>query len=114
MAQIVKKETLYTTPSYGEYFDDNGYALTKENTKNTYAKTVDSNGLVSYYILLADKNNVYNPYSIYTNNSTNKFLFSIQDRCFKKVSKSIFDMYVKFLNSQNLALLYNVQRKVLI
>jgi hypothetical protein len=112
MAQLDKKEIFYTIPFYAISLDDNQYAITKQN-QYTYAKIVVMDDLKLYYILLSDKNNVYNPYSIYNQNH-DKFLFKEQDRCFKKVSKQIFDMYVKFLNSQNLALLYNVQRKVLI
>jgi hypothetical protein len=91
--------------------DTNNYAVT-EKESDAYAKEIITNGKAQYYIL-SQNNSIFNPFSIY-GPSRSKRLFADKDKKFIKVSKYIFDKYVQFLNSQNLSLLYNVQREALI
>lgn len=111
MAQIIPHNIYYTSYLSKHILDQNKNAITLEESNETYAKQVVINNVIKYYIL--SKNNmIYNPFTIYRKN-THKSLYD-KERKFIRVTPKIFDMYVKFLNSQNLSLLYNIQREVLI
>jgi hypothetical protein len=93
--------------------DSNGNAVVESDSKKAYAKKIYNGNQVKYYIMI-NGNSVFNPFNIYGQKKLSKSLFDKQDARFIGVNKNIFDMYLKFLNSQNLSLLYNVQREVLV
>lgn len=93
--------------------DSDGNAVVDSDSKKAYAKKIYKDKQVKYYIMI-NGNSVFNPFNIYGQKKLSKNLFDKQDMRFIGVNKNIFDMYLKFLNSQNLSLLYNVQREVLV
>lgn len=93
--------------------DSDGNAIVDSVSKKAYAKKIYKDKQVKYYIMI-NGNSVFNPFNIYGQKKLSKNLFDKQDMRFIGVNKNIFDMYLKFLNSQNLSLLYNVQREVLV
>lgn len=116
MAQINQERVVYYTTQDNQKDSYNGHSTTNDISK-AYAKEICHNNNIKYYILI--KNNyIFNPFDIYARNknglSKNKDLFYKTDVRFKIVNKNVFDMYLEFLRSQNLSLLYNIQRKAMI
>lgn len=107
----MKEQVLYTSYLNEHDVDIHNQAITY-NIAITYAKKVIIESRIKYYIL-ANRSCIFNPFDIYNSKRSNR-LFHDKDHVFKEVNKKIFDMYVRFLNSQNLSLLYNIQREVLI
>jgi hypothetical protein len=113
MADIKLPYSIFYTNYLSKHLlDEDNNAITLQESKETYAKKVYSHSGTKYYIL-SQNNTIVNPFDIYGYKKT-KSLFDNKELKFIKVSQKIFDMYVKFLNSQNLSLLYNVQREALI
>lgn len=114
MANLEKSQNIFYTSylSKNHSLDENNYAITNDGSKEIYAKKIISNNRTKYFILIQN-NCVYNPFNIYGQKRFNS-LFDGKETKFIHVPIRIFKMYLEFLNSQNMSLLYNIQREVLI
>lgn len=94
-----------------DYIDNEGNTCQKQETGNTFAKIVDN----KYLIKIGINNTVYNPIGMFSENQPNKILSKIgkKEFSFKRVNKKVFDLYVSFLRTKNLAWLNNANRELL-
>ncbi len=112
-----KKETVshedefYTLFGIEDYVDDNGNTRQTQQGKKTYAKRVDGKCLVKIGI----DGRAYNPLGLYSEGHANKTLAKVgKDQYnFKRVNPKVFDLYVSFLRTKNIAWLNNANRELL-
>jgi len=111
MAYLNLPQSIFYTSYLSKHnLDENNYAIVNKWSSEVYAKKISKNDKVIYQILSMN-NKIFNPFSIYGKNKS-KSLFDNKEEKFIKVSERVFEMYIKFLNSQNMSLLHNVQREV--
>lgn len=97
-----------------EYFDDNQHPRLDDEEK-ALAKSVSvENNPPRYYIKVGTYGRIYNPIGLYSEGHSEKFLAKIGRKQFeyKEVNKKIFDMYISFLTTKNLAWLNNAEREM--
>ena len=112
-----KKETVshedefYTLFGIEDYVDDNGNTRQTQQGKKTYAKRVDGKCLVKIGI----DGRAYNPLGLYSEGHANKTLAKVGkgQYNFKRVNQKVFDLYVSFLRTKNIAWLNNANRELL-
>jgi hypothetical protein len=124
MSDIFKiKNNQKETHSYQRYtlfgqhddLDQEGNPTTLKE-KNTYAyiKSNEDQSKQSYYIKVGLYGKVYNPIGLYSEGKANKFLSKVgkNEYNFAKVNQRVFDMYLNFLRTKNLAWLNNAEREL--
>ena len=112
-----KKETVshedefYTLFGMEDYVDDNGNTRQTQHGKKTYAKRVDGKCLVKIGI----DGRAFNPLGLFSEGQANKTLAKVgKDQYnFKRVNSKVFDLYVSFLRTKNIAWLNNANRELL-
>lgn len=67
-----------------------------------------------FYIKVGTYGKIYNPIGLYTEGQSEKFLAKIGRKQFeyKEVNQKVFEMYVSFLTTKNLAWLNNAEREL--
>lgn len=105
--------TYYTLFGQHDKLDDDGNPVSNEE-KSGYAYVKSSNNTDSYFIKIGLYGKVFNPIGLYSEGKQNKFLSKIgkNEYNFTKVNKKVFDMYVNFLRTKNLAWLNNAEREL--
>jgi hypothetical protein len=110
-----RKEALYCFLGEHEFLDeDNNPRITKENSK-VLAKIVSTSISSRYYIKTGTYGRIYNPIGMYSEGKEGKFLAKIgkNEWNFIEVNKGIFDQYVNFLRTKNIAWLNNAERELI-
>lgn len=110
------KDKYYTLSGMHDSIDSESNFVVESNNPNIFAKqTHDSNGSKKFYIRLSNNGNIYNPISVYGEEKTNTFLDRVcKDGVkFREVNQKVFDMYLKFLGSKNIAWLHNAEREII-
>lgn len=105
----------FTVLGSQEYFDDQNRPRIDDEDK-ALAKSVSiDNRPPKYYIKVGTYGKVYNPIGLYTEGHSEKFLAKIGRKQFeyKEVNQKIFDMYINFLTTKNLAWLNNAEREMI-
>lgn len=94
---------------------DNPDIMTTPDGQQICAKTINrSNGTKKYLIRLDTNGKLFNPISIYDNIEKNKtFLDRVcrSNQKFKEVSEKVMNLYIRFLQQKNPALLNNAERE---
>jgi hypothetical protein len=104
----------YTLFGQQETLDKEGNPITSKE-RNTYAYTRSSlKGKANYYIKVGLHGKVYNPMGLYSEGKANKFMSKIgkNEYNFSKVNQRVFDMYLNFLRTKNIAWLNNAEREL--
>lgn len=105
----------YTLFGQHEDLDEEGNPVTLKE-KNTYAyiKTNKTNHKQAFYIKVGLYGKVYNPIGLYSEGKANKFLSKVgkNEYNFTKVNQRVFDMYLNFLRTKNIAWLNNAEREL--
>lgn len=107
--------TYYTLFGQHESLDQDGNPLTTDAKKGyAYARTNNTNNTDNYFLKVGLYGKVFNPIGLYSEGKENKFLSKIgkNEYNFTKVNKKIFDMYINFLRTKNLAWLNNAEREM--
>lgn len=107
----VVEDKFYTVWGMEDYVDDDGNTRQEKETQKTFAKT--TNG--KYFIKIGLDNRVYNPLGLFSEGRANKVLAKIgkNEFNFKRVNSKVFDLYVSFLRTKNIAWLNNANRELL-
>lgn len=102
--------THYTVIGDHDSIQDNK-PITNDETKSL-AKTIETNGNTRYFVKIGAYGKLYNPIGMYSEGKDKKFLSKIGKNQFefKQVNMKVFDLYVEFLRSRNVAWLNNAQR----
>lgn len=102
----------YTMIGDHEYIDDQDYPRTTE--VKSLARSITTNNKTRYFIKVGAYGKIFNPIGLHSEGKENKFLSKIgrKEWDFKEVNARIFDLYLNFLKSRNLAWLNNAQREL--
>jgi hypothetical protein len=113
-----KKETKNSYTRYtvfGEHddIDMSGNPLITDE-KKCLAYIKGSGNSEQYYLKIGLHGKIYNPIGLYSEGKSNKFLSKIgkQEYNFTKVNSKVFNMYLNFLRTKNLAWLNNAEREL--
>lgn len=104
-------EQFFTILGSHDYLDDLNRPRTSVENKNTLAKIVNQ----KCYIKTGLYGKIYNPMGMFSEGKNEKFIAKIGKKAyeFKQVNQKIFDMYVNFLSTKNLAWLNNAERELI-
>lgn len=82
--------------------------------KNALAYTKLSEQDKQYYIKVGLYGKIYNPIGLYSEGRANKFLSKVgkAEYNFTRVNQKVFDMYLNFLRTKNIAWLNNAEREL--
>lgn len=94
-----------------EFLDENNRPRAKTESKKVLAKKENN----KFYVKIGAYNRLLNPMGLFSEGNENKFLarFGKNEWVFKDVNANVFDMYVKFLSTKNLAWLNNAEREMI-
>jgi len=116
--KIVKQE-ISTTEHYcllgdHDFIDANNKPRTNTENKSTLAKCVVEDSGRKFYIKTGTYGKIYNPIGMFSEGKSEKFLSKIgrKEYNFKQVNQQIFDMYLNFLSTKNIAWLNNAEREM--
>ncbi len=104
----------YTVLGQHEFVDKDNHPRIKDENK-ALAKSVQiGNKPAKYYIKVGTYGKIYNPIGLYSEGHSEKFLSKIGRKQFeyKEVNQKVFDMYLSFLSTKNLAWLNNAEREL--
>jgi hypothetical protein len=105
----------YTLVGLEDFVDlNNNPRLNKETDDNIFAKkTVRADSSIRYSVRLSKDGKIYNPMSIYGQETNSTFLDRVcrASGKFKDVNYKTFDLYVNFLKTKNVAWLHNAERE---
>lgn len=106
-------EKFYTILGEHDFLDENDFTRTSNETSKTYAKSVGGKR-EKYYIKTGAYGKIFNPMGMYAEGKANKFVAKLgkKEFEFKEVNYKIFEMYIKFLSTKNVAWLNNAEREL--
>jgi hypothetical protein len=109
-------EEYFTSDGNHDFYDTDGSPRLKSySDEKVYAKIcIRQNNTKKFMIKVDQSNKFYNPFSLYDDKKAPPtFLNTIarNSKPFKEVSKSVFDLYIKFLVSKNSGWLLNAERE---
>jgi transcriptional regulator of NAD metabolism len=111
----VRQVNYFTLIGENDFFDDQNRPRSNSENKHTVAKSVTvNNNPTRYYIKIGAYGKIYNPIGLYSEGKNTKFLSKIGKKEFEytEVNQSVFDMYINFLTSKNIAWLNNAEREL--
>ena len=113
--QPSKNYEYFTILGDHEFLDENKRPRTNEDNNKVVAKTstVD-NKPTRYYIKVGTYGKIYNPIGLYSEGQNTKFISKIGRKQFefKEVNQKVFDFYINFLSTKNIAWLNNAEREL--
>lgn len=109
-----KNLELFTLIGQHKFLDDNKNPRVDLENDKVYAKKVILDSNQKYYIKVGTYGKIYNPIGLFSEGTANKFLSKIGKKAweFKEVNSKVFDMYVNFLRTKNIAWLNNAEREL--
>jgi hypothetical protein len=111
--QSDNQELFYTILGQHDFIDSlNNPRLNNENF--ALAKKITNNNVSKYYVKIGAYGRLFNPMGMFSEGKNEKFLSKIgrKEYEFKQVNNRIFDMYLSFLSSKNIAWLNNAEREM--
>lgn len=105
------EDSYYTFFGSEDYLDDDGCTRQKTEQNNTFAKVQSG----KYYVKTGLDNRLYNPIGMFSEGQHSKVLSKIgkNEFNFKRVNSKVFNLYLTFLKTKNLAWLNNANRELL-
>lgn len=112
---IERKEEYYCVIGDHEYLDAHNNPRLYKDTPKSLAKIVESALSTKFFIKMGRNGRIYNPIGLYSEGKESKFLAKIgkNEWEYKEVNKGIFDQYITFLRTKNIAWLNNAERELL-
>lgn len=115
--QSIQEPKYFTLYGNHTFIDDDGNPRSdQKDNKNILAKTEFSqNNQQHYYLKVGAHGRIFNPIGLYSEGKQEKFLSKIgkNEFEFRKVNQKVFDLYLNFLRTKNLAWLNNAEREMI-
>lgn len=111
----IKSYCYYTILGDHDYIDNHGKPRVDNETNEVAAKSVViDNKPARYYIKVGTYGKIYNPIGLFSEGKQTKFLSKIgrKEFEFKEVNAKVFELYVNFLATKNIAWLNNAEREL--
>jgi len=104
----------YTILGDHDFIDNNQRPRAKKEKLGVVAKQITKNTNKKLYIKIGTYGKIFNPMGMFSEGKNEKFLAKIgrKEFEFKEVNQKVFDMYLNFLSSKNLAWLNNAEREM--
>lgn len=111
--QEVYEHIFYTIFGDHEELNDKGDPVVSSQEKALAYSRISSKNK-QFYIKVGLYGKIYNPIGLYSEGKSNKFLSKVgkQEYNFVKVNNKVFDMYLQFLKTKNIAWLNNAEREM--
>jgi hypothetical protein len=97
-----------------EFLDRDNKPRAKTESKSVVAKSIQTDSYPKkYYIKVGTHGKIFNPIGLFSEGHNTKFLSKIGRKQweFKEVNQKVFDMYINFLSTKNIAWLTNAERE---
>lgn len=110
---VNSNEKYFTILGNHDYLDQDNRPRTNAESPNTFAKSIAKDSVTKFFIKVGTYGKIYNPMGMFSEGKENKFNAKIGKKEFdyKQVNKRIFDLYVTFLSTKNIAWLNNAERE---
>lgn len=105
----------YTLFGDHDYIDDNHNPRSNQDSDKVIAqKAVYPDNKVKYFLKIGPHGKLYNPIGLYSEGTANKFVAKFGKKTweYKQVSLRVFELYVNFLKTKNIAWLNNAEREM--
>ena len=104
----------YTLLGDHEFIDADDRPRANDENKLVVAKSIETSTSKKFYIKIGTYGKVFNPIGLFSEGTNNKFLAKIgrKEWEFKEVNQKVFDLYLNFLSTKNIAWLNNVEREL--
>lgn len=104
----------YTMLGDHDFIDSNNKPQAKSQTHNVVAKSITKNGSSKFYIKIGTYGRIFNPMGLFSEGKNEKFIAKIgkKEFEFKEVNQKVFDLYLNFLSTKNMAWLNNAEREL--
>lgn len=98
--------------SHDSQDDNNNPVCDKKEASLAYIKTTNNSD--QYYIKVGLHGKIYNPIGLFSEGRQNKFLSKVgkSEYNFTKVNSRVFNLYLNFLRTKNIAWLNNAEREL--
>lgn len=106
----------YTIFGKHEELDDLANPLVINNIKDALAKKITlSNNKIKYWIKIGPNGRIYNPMGLFSEDRANKHIAKSgkNEWEFRQVNQKVFDLYLSFLRTKNIAWLHNAERQLI-
>ena len=102
----------YTILGDHDYIDNDDHPRSEES--KAMAKSITANNNTRYFVKIGTYGKIFNPIGLHSEGRQDKFLSKIgrKEWEFKEVNLKVFDLYINFLKSRNIAWLNNAQREL--
>lgn len=110
-----EKNIFYTIKTHSTTIDSNGNSLLDHDSEHVYAKKLHLQNRWKFFVRIDENNMLYNPYNIYGNVNSKKNLINKSNESqvkFKETSHNLFEMYLMFLQTQNMSIYNNINREM--
>ena len=111
-----QSRTVYTYTILGKQqsFDNDNNPLVSEDSKDVLAKKIEYSDRTRYFIKVGAHGKIYNPIGIFSEGRGNNFSKRTgkPEWDFTEVNQKIFDMYLSFLRTKNVAHLNIAEREL--
>lgn len=115
IANTERKEIFYSFLGEHEFLDEENNPRVLADGPKALAKSVQTAVSNRFFIKTGTHGRIYNPIGMYSEGKSGKFLAKIgkNEWNFTEVNKGIFDQYINFLRTKNLAWLNNAERELI-
>jgi hypothetical protein len=106
----------YTPIGEHEFLDNQNRPCAKTENEFVVAKTIKNGSRpTKFFVKVGPHGKLYNPIGLFSEGKNNKFLAKIgkKEWEFKEVNQQIFDLYLSFLSTKNIAWLNNAEREMM-
>jgi hypothetical protein len=112
---VDKNSEYYTILGSHDFIDNNNRPQIKTENKNVMAKCTTKNNSKKYYVKVGAYGRIFNPMGMFSEGNNEKFVAKTGKKQFefKEVNQKIFDLYLNFLSTKNLAWLNNAEREMI-
>lgn len=111
---IENKISYYTILGEHEFIDSDNRPRSNTESKSVVAKSISKNTNSKFYIKIGTYGKIFNPMGLFSEGKNQKFIAKIgkKEFEFKEVNQKVFDLYLNFLSTKNLAWLNNAEREL--
>ena len=110
-------ENYFTLNGNEDFKDSDLNPCLKKDGPSVCAKKIIINDsrATRYFIRFDQRGKIYNPMSVYEDNQQNKFVNKVckDGNRFKDVNGKVFNLYLSYLRTKNLAWLHNAEREMI-
>jgi hypothetical protein len=104
----------YTMLGEHDFIDASNKPQAKKESSKVVAKCTSKNGNNKFYIKIGTYGRIFNPIGLFSEGKNEKFIAKIgrKEFEFKEVNQKVFDLYLNFLSTKNIAWLNNAEREM--